>query len=682
LLKQVRRDDGSIVYFSYNRTLATIEEQLKSIGVDNGGLAESVTRDVVELVKNIDEPLIDVTFVEKAVAKALVDAGHEKASFAYLEARNRKRLQDSGKVTFLKLQHALDKYVSRADWYVKENSNEGYSFSGLRQNLAAKLIGFHALSKIYPPSIAGAHRKGYFHIHDLSCAIIPYCAGWSIYQLLTMGFGGIPGKVKAGPAKHMDVAINQIVNFFGCLQMEFAGAQAFSSLDTYLAPFVRADKLSYKQVKQNVQKLVYHLNITSRWGCQTPFTNITFDLTTPSDLKDKPAIVGGKEQLFTYGDCQKESDMINKAFFEVMLEGDASQRVFTFPIPTYNLTNEFDWDSELANGLFEMTAKYGIPYFQNYIGSGLDPDSIRSMCCHLSLDLSQLQHNDNALFGSGELTGSIGVVTINLNRLAYESHSKEEFFARLKEYMELAKESLEIKRIIIERNLGRGLLPYSKVYLGTLKNHFSTIGVIGMNEACINLLGADIASPEGKQLTIDILNFMRERILAFQKETGHIYNLEATPGEGIAYRLPKLDKEMYPKIVTAGKLSPYLTNSTQLPVNYTDDVFAAVEHQEAIQPLYTGGTVHHVFLGESPSAEACKALVKKLANTKLPYFTISPTFSVCASHGYLAGEMPKCPNCDAQTEVFSRVVGYLRPVSFWNDGKQEEFKDRKEYKLG
>jgi len=677
LLKQIRRDDGSIIYFSYNRTLTTVEEQLKSLGVDNGGTAESITREVVEIVKNIEEPVVDVTFIEKAIANSLANSGFEKASQEYLEARNQKRMQDSGKEAFMKIQHALDQYVSRDDWKVKENSNESYSFSGLRQSLAAKLIGYHALSKVYPPSVSLAHRKGYMHIHDMSCAIIPYCAGWSMGQLLMKGFGGVPGKIKTKPAKHMDVAINQVVNFFGCLQMEFAGAQAFSSIDTYLAPFVKTDKLTYKQIKQNMQKLVFHLNVTSRWGSQTVFSNLTFDLTTPSDLKNVPAIVAGKEQSFCYGDCQEESDLINKAFFEVMSEGDASERVFTFPIPTYNLTKDFDWDSELADSLFKMTSKYGSPYFQNYIGSGLDPNSIRAMCCRLSIDLRQLQHNDNALFGSGELTGSLGVVTVNLNRLAYESHSKEEFFARIKEHMELAKESLEIKREMVDVNMKRGLIPYAKVYLGTLKNHFSTIGLIGMNEACINLLGESIASPAGKKLAIDTMNVMRDKILEFQKETGHLYNLEATPGEGTAYRLAKLDKAMYPKIVTAGQEFPYLTNSTQLPVGYTDDVFEAVNHQEDIQPLYTGGTVFHTFLGESIDAKSCKLLVQKLAKSKLPYYTLTPTFSICPNHGYLKGEVRKCPNCGQVNEVFSRVVGYLRPISFWNEGKVEEYNERK-----
>lgn len=677
MLKQVRRDNNGTVYFSYSRTLATVREQLKSIGVDDESAAKSIARDAVEIVKNKEERIIDVSFVERAVADALASAGYKSAALAYKEKRHKKRLQDRGKITFNKLQNALDRYVSRADWAVKENSNESYSFSGLRQVLAARLIKHHALSKIYAPSITTAHRKGYMHIHDMSCAIIPYCAGWSLDQLLRAGLGGVPGKVHSKPAKHMDVAINHIVNFFGCLQMEFAGAQAFSSVDTYLAPFVRADNLSYEQVKQNIQKLIYHLNISSRWGCQTVFSNITFDLTAPSDMKDKHAIVGGAEQSFCYGECRKERDMINKAFFEIMLKGDADGRVFTFPIPTYNLTKEFDWDTELANSLFEMTAKYGIPYFQNYIGSGLDPKSIRAMCCRLNLDMTQLQHNDNALFGSGELTGSLGVVTINLNRLAYESQTKEEFFARIKEHMELAKDSLETKRVIVERNMERGLIPYSKVYLGSLKNHFSTIGLIGMNEACLNLIGENIETKAGKSLAIDTLNFMRKHVLRFQKETGNLYNLEATPGEGTTYRLAKLDRKMYPKIITAGEKTPYLTNSTHLPVNSERDVYGAVKHQQDIQPLYTGGTVLHTFLGESPDAEACKALVKKIAQSKLPYYTITPTFSVCRNHGYLAGEKPKCPNCGQPTEVFSRVVGYLRPTSFWNDGKQEEFRQRR-----
>ncbi len=509
------------------------------------------------------------------------------------------------------------------------------------------------------------------------------CAGWSLKNLLSQGFGNVANKVDAKPAKHLNTVIHQMVNFMGCLQMEFAGAQAFSSVDTLLAPFVRADSLTYKEVKQSMQELVYSLNIPSRWGCQMPFTNVTFDWTTPEDMKNEYAIVGGEMQNSTYGEYQKEMDLINKAFLEVMLEGDAKGRIFTFPIPTYNLTKNFDWDSENAKLLFEVTAKYGTPYFQNYIGSGLDPKSIRAMCCRLNINLAELRSRGNGLFGAGEQTGSIGVVTLNMNRLGYEAKGKgkEEFFRLLKHYMVLAKDSLETKREVIEKNLKNGLMPYTKAYLGTFRNHFSTIGICGMNECCLNFLGKDIASPEGKAFTIEAMQFMQGMLREFQKETGNLYNLEATPAESTAYRLARADKKMHPEIITAGTDQPYLTNSTHLPVNYSDNAIFALQHQNDIQPYYTGGTVFHTFLGEKVSTGAgCMALVKKIAeNTKLPYFSITPTFSVCKEHGYIVGEKPKCPTCNAETEVYTRIVGYFRPTKNWNPGKKEEFKDRLEY---
>ncbi|MDP7141380.1 MAG: ribonucleoside triphosphate reductase, partial [Candidatus Woesearchaeota archaeon] len=544
-----------------------------------------------------------------------------------------------------------------------------------------KVMANYNLNEMYTEDIKNAHVNGYFHIHDLSHGVIGYCAGWSLKNLLIKGFGGIPNKVDCKPGKHMGTVVHQMVNYIGCLQMEFAGAQAFSSVDTLLAPFVKTDNLTYKQVKQAVQQLVFSLNIPSRWGSQYPFSNLTFDWVPPKDLKDQKGIVGGKEQDFTYGDCQKEMDMINKAFLEVMIEGDANGRTFSFPIPTYNLTKDFDWDNENAKLLFDLAAKYGTPYFQNYIGSDLDPSSIRAMCCRLNIDQNELMNRPGSMWGPGDSTGSVGVVTINVNRLAYEAKNQEDFFEKIKHYMLLAKESLEIKREVVERNLKNGLMPYTKVYLGTFKNHFSTIGLCGMNEASLNLINKDISTDEGKELTINTLKFMRDTMKEFQAETGSLYNLEATPAESTAYRLAKIDKKFHPDIITAGEDVPYLTNSTHLPVGLTDNAIEAIEHQNEIQTLYTGGTIFHTFLGEKMcSGESCKRLVKKIAhNTKLPYFSITPTFSVCKTHGYIKGKEFNCPDCGEETEVFSRIVGYYRPINNWNIGKKEEFKDRLEY---
>ncbi len=509
------------------------------------------------------------------------------------------------------------------------------------------------------------------------------CAGWSLPNLLHEGFNNVPGKLECSPPKHLRSAIGQIINFVGTLQNEWAGAQAFNSFDTYLAPFVRADNLSYQQVKQCIQEFIYNMNVASRWAGQSPFTNITLDLTVPEDLKNKPVTVGGKFLETTYSDYQTEMNMINKAFIEVLTEGDARGRVFTFPIPTYNLTKDFDWDSEIADKLFEMTAKYGLPYFQNFINSDLNPGDIRAMCCRLRLNLKELQKNiTSGRFGSGDSTGSVGVVTINLPRIAYESESEEEFFEKLDRYMYLAKESLEIKRKIVERNIQRNMLPYTKRYLGDLKHHFSTIGLIGAHEACLNLLGENkgIETPEGHILSIKILEFMRSRLLEFQEQTGNIYNLESTPGEGASYRLAKKDRQKHLKIITSGNREPYYTNSTNLPVGHTNNIFDALKHQEPLQKLYTGGTVFHTFLGESINKEQCKLLVKKIATlSTIPYFTITPTFSICEEHGYLKDNQPICPQCSKPTEVYSRVVGYLRPVRDWNKGKQEEFSERKNY---
>jgi ribonucleoside-triphosphate reductase len=503
-------------------------------------------------------------------------------------------------------------------------------------------------------------------------------------NLLRKGFGHVPNQVHSHPAKHLETATLHMVNYIGTMQAEFAGAQAFSSVDTFLAPFVRADHLSYQQVKQDIQKLVFGLNVPSRWGWQTPFSNLTFDWTVPEDLKNKKAIVGGKELDSCYGDYQAEMDLINRAFLELMIEGDQKGRVFTFPIPTYNLTRDFDWDSPNARLLFEATAKYGIPYFQNYIGTNLNPGDIRAMCCRLNLDMRELKRRPGNMWGAGDQTGSIGVVTINLNRLGYEAKSKEEFFDKLREMMTLAKEALETKREVVNNMLERGLMPYTKVYLGHFENHFSTIGICGMHEACMNFLGKGIGTPEGKDFTIETMNFMREVLKDFQEETGHLYNLEASPAESTSYRLARLDREKYKNIYTSGTdRHPYLTNSTQLNVDATRDIFEAIQHQADIQPLYTGGTIFHSFLPEAIDWQTCRRLVQKIAETKLPYFSITPTFSVCENHGYLRGEQRTCPECGSKTEVYSRIVGYLRPIATWNDGKKQEFEERATFtKLG
>ena len=577
----------------------------------------------------------------------------------------------------------VQNYIDKAIWEINENANLDYSFSSVFFRLAGDSITNYVLTKIYPKKIAKAHIDGDFHLHNLYMGIVGYCAGWSIRDILLDGFNGVPGKIESSPPKHFSTALLQLSNFVGTLQNEWAGAQAFNSLDTLLAPFVRKDKLDYKQVKQHMQQFIYNLNISSRWGGQTPFTNITFDIKVPEDLKDEYVIMDGKMQTQTYSDYEKEMDMINKAFMEAMLEGDMHQRIFTFPIPTYSLTKDFDWDSDVSKSLFAMTAKYGIPYFQNFIKSDLDPRHIRAMCCRLLLDLRQFYRRVGGFFGYADKTGSVGVVTINMPRLGYTSKDETGFFEKLEDIMELAKDSLEIKRKIVTQNINKGLLPFTKRYLGSLKWHFSTIGLIGMNEACLNFLGKNIASKEGKAFAIKTLKFMRDKLLEFQKKTGNIYNLEATPAEGTSYTLVLLDKKKYPKIVTAGKKIPYYTNSTFLPVNFTDDIFEALDHQEELQVQYTGGTIFHGFIGERINdPETCKILVKRIAeNFRIPYFTITPTFSVCSNHGYIVGEFTKCPQCGKSTEVYSRIVGYYRPVQNWHPGKKEEFRQRKVYRV-
>ena len=575
----------------------------------------------------------------------------------------------------------VDADLKQLDWKVNENSNMSYSIQGLNNYIASEISKQYWLNRIYPENIKNAHINGDIHIHDLNIISV-YCVGWDLKDLLSEGFTGVKGKVESAPAKHFRTALGQIVNFMYTMQGEAAGAQAFSNFDTLLAPFIRYDNLDYKQVKQAIQEFVFNMNVPTRVGFQTPFTNITMDLNVPSYYAEQPVIIGGELQEATYKEFQKEMDMLNKAFFEVMMDGDNSGRVFTFPIPTYNITKDFDWDNENIKGLWKMAAKYGIPYFSNFINSDMSPEDARSMCCRLRIDNRELEYRGGGLFGSNPLTGSIGVVTINLPKIAEVSKTKVEFLERLAQKMELAKDSLEIKRKLLENLTDKELYPYTKFYLRDIKarfgvywkNHFSTIGLIGMNEACLNLFGENIGSLQGKQFAIEVMDYMRAKIVKIQKETGNNYNLEATPGEGTSYRLAKLDKDKY----------PYYTNSTQLPVNYTDDIFEVLDHQDDVQTKYTGGTVVHIYAGERiQSIKTMKNLVKKICNNyHLPYFTFSPTFSTCPNHGYVAGEHYTCPECGASCEVYSRVVGYIRPVQQWNKGKKQEFLDRQEFKIG
>ena len=584
----------------------------------------------------------------------------------------------------LNYQELVDDYININDWRVKENSTVSYSVGGLILSNSGAVTANYWLSNVYDQEIADAHRSAAIHLHDLSM-LTGYCAGWSLKQLIQEGLGGVAGKITSTPASHLLTLCNQMVNFIGVMQNEWAGAQAFSSFDTYLAPFVKVDNLTQKEIKQCVQSFVFGLNIPSRWGTQAPFCNITLDWTVPNDLANLPAIVGGKEMDFTYGDCQKEMDMVNKAFIEVMIEGDANGRGFQYPIPTYSITKNFNWgETENNKLLFEMTAKYGTPYFSNYVNSDMEPSDVRSMCCRLRLDLRELRKKSGGFFGSGESTGSVGVVTINLPRIAYLASDEKDFYSRLDKLMDISARSLKIKRTFITKLLDAGLYPYTKRYLGTFDNHFSTIGLVGMNEAGLNAkwLRKDLSTPEAQQFAKDVLNHMRERLSDYQELYGDLYNLEATPAESTAYRFARFDKKQYPDIITANENgTPYYTNSTHLPVGYTDDIFAALDIQDELQTLYTSGTVFHAFLGEKlPDWRSAANLVRKIAeNYKLPYYTLSPTYSICKNHGYLNGEVGVCPICDEKTEIYSRITGYYRPVQNWNDGKAQEFEDRKVY---
>ncbi|MBR0156660.1 MAG: ribonucleoside triphosphate reductase [Clostridia bacterium] len=648
-------------------------------------LALKVTADFAPKVK--DEQ-IAVEDIQDSVESVLIQAGYADVAKAYILYRRQREKLRNMKNTFLDYRDTVNKYLNVTDWRVKENSTVTYSVGGLILSNSGAITANYWLSEVYDDEIANAHRTCEFHLHDLSM-LTGYCAGWSLRQLIEEGLGGIPGKITSSPAKHLSTLCNQMVNFLGIMQNEWAGAQAFSSFDTYLAPFVRADNLDYDAVKKCIESFIYGVNTPSRWGTQAPFSNITLDWTVPDDLRDRPAIVGGKEMDFTYGDCKKEMDMVNKAFIETMIEGDAHGRGFQYPIPTYSITKDFDWSPTENNRLlFEMTAKYGTPYFSNYVNSDMKPSDIRSMCCRLRLDLRELRKKSGGFFGSGESTGSVGVVTLNMPRLAFQSENEEEFYQKLDHLMDVAARSLHVKRTVISRLLDEGLYPYTKRYLGSFNNHFSTIGLVGMNEACLNArwIGKDLTDAKAQEFTKAVLNHMRNRLSDYQeKYEGELFNLEATPAESTTYRFAKYDAKNFPGIITAAEPggTPYYTNSSHLPVSYTEDIFSALDIQDELQTLYTSGTVFHTFLGEKlPSWESTAALVKKISDSyRLPYYTMSPTYSVCRNHGYLAGEQYTCPHCGARTEVYSRITGYYRPIQNWNDGKLQEFKDRKEYTI-
>lgn len=686
---KVKKRDGSIVEFDLKKIENAIERAF---------LAEhkSCTKDMLEILslrvtadfnRKVVKDIVAVEDIQDSVEIVLIQAGYVDVARSYMDYRKKHaELRDIRK-TELDYASVVDGYLKVSDWRVKENSTVTYSVGGLILSNSGAVTANYWLSQIYDKEIADAHRNADIHIHDLSM-LTGYCAGWSLKQLIQQGLGGVPGKITSSPAKHLMTLSNQMVNFLGIMQNEWAGAQAFSSFDTYLAPFVKADNLTYKQVKQAVQSFIFGVNTPSRWGTQAPFTNITLDWTVPEDLKNLPAIVGGKEMDFTYGDCKKEMDMVNRAFIEVMIEGDANGRGFQYPIPTYSITKDFDWSENENNKLlFTMTAKYGTPYFSNYINSDMKPSDVRSMCCRLRLDLRELRKKSGGFFGSGESTGSIGVVTINMPRIAYLATDKSDFFNRLDHMMDVAARSLDVKRKTITKLLEAGLYPYTKHYLGSFSNHFSTIGLVGMNEACLNArwIKEDLTHEEAQNFTVEVLNHMRTRLSDYQERYGDLFNLEATPAESTAFRLAKHDRERYPDIITAGKAGevPYYTNSSHLPVGYTNDIFTALDIEDKFQTLYTSGTVFHAFLGQRlPNWESCMKLVRKIAeNYKLPYYTMSPTYSICREHGYLAGEVWKCPHCGKETEVYSRITGYYRPVKNWNDGKLQEFKDRQTYNI-
>ena len=686
---QIIKRDGKIVDFDINKIANAIKKAFEATETEYTDniidfLALKVSADFLPKIK---DGFVAVEDIQDSVEAVLSRGGYEGVAKAYiLYRKNREKLRNM-KNTYLDYKETVNSYVNVLDWRVKENSTVTYSVGGLILSNSGAITANYWLSEIYDEEIADAHRSAAIHLHDLSM-LTGYCAGWSIKQLIQEGLGGVGGKITSKPAKHLASLCNQMVNFLGIMQNEWAGAQAFSSFDTYLAPFVKVDHLSYYDVKKCIESFIYGVNTPSRWGTQAPFSNITLDWTVPNDLKNIPAIVGGQDMDFTYGDCQAEMDMVNKAFIEIMIEGDANGRGFQYPIPTYSITKNFDWsESENNRLLFEMTAKYGTPYFSNYINSDMEPNDVRSMCCRLRLDLRELRKKSGGFFGSGESTGSVGVVTINLPRIAYLAKDEKDFYAKLDHMMDVSARSLKIKRTVITKLMNEGLYPYTRRYLGTFDNHFSTIGLVGMNEACLNAkwLHEDLTHEAAQRFSRDVLNHMRERLSDYQEKYGDLYNLEATPAESTSYRLAKHDVALYPDIITANEHgTPYYTNSSHLPVGYTEDIFTALDVQDELQTLYTSGTVFHAFLGEKlPDWRAAATLVRKIAeNYRLPYYTMSPTYSICKNHGYLAGEHYTCPECGEKTEVYSRITGYYRPVQNWNNGKAQEFKDRKVYNIG
>ena len=689
-MNNVIRRDGTAVAFDPTKIENAVAKAFMATDELDARDISSVSRAICLIVTTtLNGRKLDAATVEEIqdeVESALMNCGYAKTAKAYILYRRQHANVRETKDTLLDYKKLIDGYIgTEKDWRVKENSTVTLSVGGLILSNSGAVTANYWLSEVYDEDVADAHRNCFMHIHDLSM-LTGYCAGWSLKQLIQEGLGGVPDRITSAPAKHLTTLCNQMVNFLGIMQNEWAGAQAFSSFDTYLAPFVKVDNLSYKDVKQSIQSFIYGVNTPSRWGTQAPFTNVTLDWTVPEDMINMPALVGGKEMDFTYGDCKAEMDMVNRAFIEIMIEGDANGRGFQYPIPTYSITKDFDW-SETENNklLFEMTAKYGTPYFSNYINSDMNPSDVRSMCCRLRLDLRELRKKGGGFFGSGESTGSIGVVTLNLPRIAYLSSTKEEFYSMLDKYMDIAARSLDTKRKVINRLLEEGLYPYTKRYLGAFNNHFSTIGLVGMNETILNAkwIDSDITKPEGRDFSIEVLNHMRDRLSDYQEMYGDLFNLEATPAESTTYRFAKHDTEEFADIITAAckDQAPYYTNSTHLPVNYTEDIFDALEMEDEMQTLYTSGTVFHGFLGERmPDWKAAANLVKKIAyNFKLPYYTLSPTYSICESHGYIAGEHFSCPHCGKATEVYSRITGYYRPVRNWNDGKSSEFENRKTY---
>ena len=685
---RVVKRDGKVTGFNISKISDAIKKAFDACGRQYNDniidfLALKVTSD---FEPKIADGVVAVEDIQDSVETVLVQAGYADVAKAYILYRRQREKVRNLSSTMLDYKGLVDNYLKIADWRVKENSTVTYSVGGLILSNSGAITANYWLSEIYDDEVANAHKSGDIHLHDLSM-LTGYCAGWSLKQLIQEGLGGIPGKITSSPAGHLSTLCNQMVNFLGIMQNEWAGAQAFSSFDTYLAPFVKVDNLTQKEVKQCIQSFVYGVNTPSRWGTQAPFSNITLDWTCPKDMANLPAIVGGKEMDFTYGDCVEEMRMVNKAFIEIMIEGDANGRGFQYPIPTYSITRDFDW-SETENNklLFEMTAKYGTPYFSNYINSDMEPNDVRSMCCRLRLDLRELRKKSGGFFGSGESTGSVGVVTINLPRIAYLAEDEADFYKRLDKLMDISARSLKTKRTVITQLLENGLYPYTKRYLGTFNNHFSTIGLIGMNEVGLNAkwLRADLTNEKVQKFAREVLDHMRERLSDYQEQYGDLYNLEATPAESTTFRFAKHDKKHYPDIITANENgTPYYTNSSHLPVSYTEDIFTALDVQDELQTRYTSGTVFHAFLGEKlPDWKAAAALVRKIAeNYKLPYYTMSPTYSVCAEHGYLAGENYICPHCGKEAEVYSRITGYYRPVKNWNDGKSQEFKDRKTYDI-